>query len=218
MPVDINYVEPSLRDLEKWILREAAGCQLDDEKAQIFEYSYDNCTLFLNALAKKILGIYGVAIGNDPRRAIELGFSNERDFTEERKRILNDPMKSPNEKKASLERLKHEEAFANDLASKYDPAAWKEVIKLEDILERRSMALERAGLVTTNVDDLVPDAVAQKEKQEYGTDGKIPCRRTVAITPRGLRCVGAGKWPTPKKNQRSGTHRYDEDVEVKDLR
>lgn len=215
MPVEVVDVQPDLRDLDKWILREACGCKLDDEKAQVYEYSFQSCVLFLNALAKRILGIYGIAIGNDPRRAIELGFSNERDFTEERKRLLNDPLQSPEMKRAGLERLRHEEGFANKLANEFDPVAWQKVIELEEILERRAMALERAGLVTTNVDDLVPDAVAQKEKQEYGGDGKIPCRRTVAITSKGLRVVGAMKWPTVKKHQRPGTHRFDEDVEVK---
>lgn len=217
MPVEVNDVQPDLRDIDKWILREAAGCRLDDEKAQIYEYSFQSCVLFLNALAKKILGIYGIAIGNDPRRAIELGFSNERDFNDERKRLLNDPMASPEFKRAGLERLAHEERFANKLAAEHDPVAWQKVIELEEVLERRAMALERAGLVNTNVDNLVPDAVAQKEKQEYGGDGKIPCRRTVEVTSKGLRCVGAQRWPTVKQRQRPGTHRFDEDVEVKGL-
>lgn len=216
MPVDTVDIQPDLRDLDRWILREAAGCRLDDEKAQIFDYSYQSCVLFLNALAKKILGIYGLSIGNDPRRAAEMGFSDAaRDFTEERRRLLSDPSLSPDYKRSGLERLKHEEAFANKLANEYDPRAWQKVIELEDILERRAMALERAGLVTTNVDNLVPDAVAQKEKQEYGGDGKIPCRRTVEITQKGLRCVGSMTWPTVKKVQRPGTSRFDQDVEVK---
>jgi len=215
MPVEVNDVQPDLREIDKWILREACGCKLDDEKAQVYEYSFQSCVLFLNALAKRILGIYGISIGNDPRRAIELGFSNERDFTEERKRLINDPLQTPDAKRAGLERLRHEEGFSNKLAREYDPVAWQKVIDLEEVLERRAMALERAGLVNTNVDNLVPDAVAQKEKQEYGGDGKIPCRRTVEVTSKGLRCVGAMKWPTVKKNQRPGTHRFDEDVEVK---
>lgn len=216
MPADLIDIQPDLRDIDKWILREACGCKLDDEKAQIYEYSFQSCVLFLNALAKKILGIYGVSIGNDPRRAVELGFSDSaRDFTEERKRVVNDPNFSLDRKKNELERLRHEEAFANKLANEWDPVAWQKVIELEEILERRAMALERAGLVTTNVDNLVPDAVAQKEKQEYGGDGKIPCRRTVEITGKGLRCVGAMNWPVVKKVQRPGTHRFDQDVEVK---
>ena len=218
MPVDVAEVQPDLRELDRWILLESAGCAIDDEKAHVYEYSYQSCVLFLNALAKKILGIYGVAIGNDPRRAVELGFyDGERDFAGERKQIVNDPSKSTDAKRAGLERLRHEEGFANKLANEYDPVAWKKVIELEEVLERRAMALERAGLVNTNVDNLVPDAVAQKEKQEYGGDGKIPCRRTVEITPRGLRCVGAQKWPTVKKSQRPGTSRFDEDIEVKGI-
>lgn len=215
MPVDINDVQPDLRLLDRWILMESAGCRLDDEKAKVYTYSFQSCVLFLNALAKKILGIYGVSIGNDPRRAMELGFSNERDFTEDRKRIINDPSLDPETKRGHLDRIKHEEAFANRLANEYDPVAWAKVIELEEVLERRAMALERAGLVITNVDDLVPDAVAQKEKQDFGGDGKIPCRRTVQITPKGLHCVGSQKWPTVKKSQRPGTHRFDEDVEIR---
>jgi hypothetical protein len=214
MPVELNDVQPDVQEMRKWILREAAGCRLDDEKAQIYEYSYQSCVLFLNALAKKILGIYGISIGNDPRRAIELGFSNERDFTEERRRIVNDSSLSPADKRSRLEILRGEEQFANKLASEYDPQAWNKVIELENILERLAMSLERAGLVVTNVDHLVPEAAAQREKQEYGGDGKIPCRRTVEITAKGLQCVGSHKWPVPKKKQRPGTHRFDEDVEV----
>lgn len=213
---DLNLVQPDLRDLDKWILREAAGCRLDDEKAQVFDYSFQNCVLFLNALAKKILGIYGVAIGNDPRRAQELGFSNERDFNAERKATINSPM-STEMKKSTLERLMHEERFANKLIAEHDARAWEKVIELEDILERRAMALERAALVTTNVDDLVPDEVAQKEAKEFNSDGKIPCRRTVEITTKGLRCVGSQNWPTVKKNQRPNTHRFDQDVEVQTM-
>jgi hypothetical protein len=217
MGVEIKKVEPDLRLVDRWILLESAGCQLDNEKAQIYEYSFQSCVLFLNALAKKILGIYGIAIGNDPRRAAELGLATTRDFTEDRKKIVNDPTKSPEEKRNALENLRHEEQFANKLASEYDAEAWQAVIELEQVLERRAMSLERAGLVETNVDDLVPEAVALKEKQEYGTDGKIPCRRTVAITSKGLKCISQQKWPVPKKKQRPGVSRFDEDVEVPGL-
>ena len=215
MAVSINDVQPPIQDMRRWILKEAAGCAIDDEKAKVYEYSFQSCVLFLNALAKKILGIYGQGIGNDPRRAVELGFSNEqRDFTEERKKIVNDPMLSPADKRGKLEILRGEEQFANRLANEYDPTAWQKVIELEEILERLAMSLERAGLVITNVDNLVPEAAAQREKQEYGGDGKIPCRRTVEITTKGLQCVGSQRWPMPKKKQRPGTHRFDEDVEV----
>jgi hypothetical protein len=214
MPVDINDVQPDIQDLRKWILKEAAGCAIDDEKAKVYQYSFQSCVLFLNALAKKILGIYGQGIGNDPRRAIELGISNERDFTAERLQIARDPSLSPADKRGRLEILRGEEQFANRLKAEHDPHAWNKVIELEDILERLAMSLERGGFVITNVDNLVPEAAAQREKQEYGGDGKIPCRRTVEITQKGLQCVGSQRWPVPKKKQRPGTHRFDEDVEV----
>jgi hypothetical protein len=222
MPVEIADVQPDLRDLDKYILREAAGCRLDDEKAQVFDYSWSSCILMLNALAKKILGIYGVSIGNNPLRPAQLGFSNERDFIGERKQIVaraegdiavHGKEGAKERMVAALQNLDHEEGFANKLAAEYDPVAWRKVLELQGILYRRALALERAGLVNTNIDGVAPEAAVMKDKEEGG-EGKLPYDGSVEITLKGLQCVSSQKWPRVKRKQRSGTHRFDEDVEV----
>ena len=223
MAVETVDIQPDLREIDKYILRESAGCALDDEKAQVYEYSYSNCILMLNALAKKILGIYGVAIGNNPLRPAQLGFSNERDFTAERKQIvakaevdvaIHGKAGAEERLSAALQNLQSDENFANKLAAEYDPVAWRKVLELQEVLYRRAMALERAGLVTTNVDGVAPEAAVMKDVEDGG-DGKLPYDGSVEITQKGLRCVASQKWPTVKKNQRSGVHRFDQDVEVK---
>lgn len=225
MPVEIQDIQPDLRDVDKWILREAAGCKLDDDKAQVYEYSWSNCILMLNALAKKILGIYGVAIGNNPLRPAQLGFSNDRDFTGERKQIVANAERdiavfgkegAEARMKAALENLEHEERFGNKLASEYDPIAWRKVLELQEVLYRRALALERAGLVSTNVDGVAHESAILKDKEEGG-DGRYPYDGSVEITMKGLKCVASQKWPVVKKKQRTGTHRFDEDVEVPGL-
>ncbi len=222
MPVTVADIQPDLRELDKWILREAAGCKLDDEKATVYVYSWNACILMVNALAKKILGIYGMDIGNNPMRPSQLGFSNERDFTEERRRIaekaqVDERILGPEVAKghadAALQNLEHEERFANQLAARQDPQAWAKVLELQEVIYRRAMALERAGLVSTNIDGVAPEAAIQRDKEEGG-DGRLPYDGSVEITQKGLRCVAAQKWPTVKKKQRTGTHRFDEDVEV----
>lgn len=214
MPVEIKMPHISISEMDKAILKEAAGCSYDDEKAKIYEYSYQSCVLFLGALAKKFLGIYGVAIGNDPRRAQQLGFSNERDFSTDREKIMRDQGLDDFARKAALERLMMEERFATKLANEFDGQAWDAVITLFNKLYQRAMALERAGLVRMNVDSLVPEAAAQRETSEYGGDGKIPTDGTVEITSKGLRCLSTQKWPKVKEKQRPGTDPFDHDVEV----
>jgi len=216
MPVTFKKPHLSIEEMDKAILKEAAGCSIDDVAAKTYTYTYEGCTLFLGALAKKLLGIYGMAIGNDPRRAAQLGFSNERDFAGERERLLKDTTIAPDRKSADLERFAAEERFANKLQNEFDPEAWHAVIELFNELYRRAQALERAQLVRMNVDHLVPEAVAQREAEQYGGDGKIPCDGTVEITERGLRCVSGQKWPSrkPGHKQRPGAQLIDYDVEV----
>jgi hypothetical protein len=213
MTVEIKKPHMSIEEMDKAILREAAGCSHDDDKAKVYEYSYQSCVLFLSALAKKLLGIFGIAIGNDPRRALQLGFSNSRDFHGERERLMRDEIPH-DRRKAELDRLRIEEQFATKLSNEFDGPAWEAVIELFDQLYRRSMALERAGLVRMNVDNLVPEAAAQREVEQYGGDGKIPCDGTVEITSKGLRAIASQKWPKIKQKQRPGTQACDQDVEV----
>lgn len=217
MAVETSNIQPSLSDLRRWILKEVAGCKIDDEKCQIYTYSsYQGCILVLEALAKKILGISGQAIGNNPTRAEGLGCAGERDFTEERKIALKKVTSGDFDQsryEGELQRLKAEEDFVNRLMKDYDPAAWAKVLELKEILCRLAMSLHRAGLVEFNVDGVVATEYEQRDKELGGT-GSSPLEGSVGPTLKGLQAVGAQRWPVPRKRQRSGTHRFDEEVEL----
>lgn len=217
MAVEVKDVEISLRDMEKYILREAAGCRMDDEKAQVFTYSYQSCVLVLQALAKKILGIDGLGIGNNPTRAQALGYSDApRDFTEERKQALVSLQRgeiSEGVYQSKLELIQREEAFANRVAAEQDPQAWAKVLELTEILSRRAMALARIGLLDYNVDSLVATEFELQDR-EAGGSGKSPMEGSVTITDKGRGVVGSQRWPVPRKKQRMGVSRIDEDLEL----
>lgn len=211
MGVVVKPYQPDIKEMDRAIMKEAAGCAYDDEKARVYTYSYSHCVLMLLALAKKMLGIFGEQIGNNPTRD---GANAKRDFNEERERIVKNPAFSDNEKAGRLDALKNEENFANDLAAKFNPEAWHAVLELKDILMRRGFALERAGLVKMNVDGLVAEEFAKAQRDATGKEPEVPCDGAVEITPKGLRCVASQTWPTFKERQRTGAHRFDYDVEV----
>lgn len=217
MPVETKKVEISLRDMEKYILREAAGCRMDDEKAQVFTYSYQSCVLILMALAKRILGIEGQGIGNNPTRAANLGYSDApRDFLEERKQALVSLQRGEITEemyKSKKELLDREEAFANRLKAEQDPQAWAQVLELTEVLSRRAMALARIGLVDYNIDSLVATEFELQDR-EAGGSGKAPMEGAVTITDKGRAIVGSQRWPVRAKKQRTGVSRFDEDLEL----
>ena len=211
MGVVVKPYQPDIKEMDRAILKEAAGCAYDDEKARVYEYSYSHCVLMLLALAKKMLGIFGEQIGNNPTRG---GATDQRDFNEERERITKNPSYTDAEKAGRLDGLKHEEAFANDLMQKFNPEAWRAVLELEVVLMRRGFALERAGLLRMNIHGLVAEEFAKGMRDATGKEPEVPCDGAVEITPKGLRCVSSQTWPTFKERQRAGTHRFDYDVEV----
>lgn len=211
MGVVVRPYQPDIKEIDRAILKEAAGCSYDDANAKVYEYSYSHCVLMLLALAKKFLGIFGEQIGNNPTRE---GANVQRDFNEERERIVKNAGMTDFEKAGRLDALKKEEDFANDLAAKYNPDAWRQVLELKDILMRRGFALERAGLVKMNVDGLVAEEFAKSMRDATGKEPEVPCDGAVEITPKGLRCVASQTWPKFKDRQRTGAHRFDYDVEV----
>jgi len=214
MTVELKKVNLSLSELDRAILLEAYGCSFDNEKAQVFKYSYSECILVLQALAKKMLGIDGVAIGNNPQRAEKLGLSNGvRDFAEERRRAKKDMSKNKAELKSFLERLQKEEDFVKKISAEFDGAAWNAVNELTEILSRRAMALHRAGLVIYNVGNIAADEAEQRDKLQGGT-GDAPMEGSVALTEKGARCVSTQRFPKIKRRQRGDAHQFDYDVEI----
>ena len=213
MTVELKKVDISIRDMDRAILVEAMGCDSENLKAQAFTYSYGEVVLILEALAKKMLGIYGVAVGNSPERAAKLGVSNEkRDFAEERKKARKTAANKA-QLKVILERLSVEEKFVNKLEADFDPVAWAKIGELKEILCRRAMALHRAGLVEYNVDNVVADEAEQREKLQGGT-GRVPMEGSVSLTEKGARCVSTQRWPVLRRRQRSDAHQFDYDVEI----
>jgi len=211
--VELKKVSLSLSDLDRAILLESYGCSFDDVKAKIFKYSYSECVLVLQALAKKLLGIDGLAIGNNPQRAEKLGLSSgERDFTEERRRAKKD-MKGRVELKSFLNRLDIEEKFVKKLASEFDGDAWNAVNETTEILSRRAMALHRAGVVVYNVGNMAADEAEQRDKLQGGT-GEAPMEGSVALTEKGARCVSTQRFPVIKRRQKADSHPFDYDVEL----
>lgn len=213
MTVEIKEPQIDLREIDKWLLKEAAGCAIDDSNAHQYTYEYADCVLILDALSKKILGIYGVNIGNDPTRAIKLGMSNKPMDYEKSRAEINSSSLDDEKKQIQLELIKNQEVFAKKLEAETDPHAWACVKKLTKILESRALALERAGLLTCNVEGVAPEEAVRRDIEENG-DGKFPMSGAVAITAKGIKCVSTQTWPTVKLKQRRGVDRVDEDVEV----
>lgn len=206
----VSDIQPDIEDIDKWILKESAGCAIDDDKAQVFEYTHGGCVLYANALAKKIVGLWNVPIGNDPRRNASLGAAP---FDFDKMQADAEAVKDPVVREGRIAEVKRQHEYCEQVDSQYDAEAWQKVIQLEDIIKRRAMALERAGLVNTNVDHLVPDAAIQKER-EQGGDGKVPAEGTIEITIKGTRCVAAQRWPRLKQRQLRSAERFDYEVEI----
>jgi hypothetical protein len=213
MPIELKKINLSLSEMDRAILLESYGCSFDDIKAKAFKYSYSECVLVLQALAKKMLGIDGVAIGNNPQRAEKLGLSSgTRDFAEERRRAKKD-MKDKATLDSFMQRLKKEEDFVKQLADAFDGPAWNAVNELTEILSRRAMALHRAGFVVYNVSNMAADEAEQRDKLQGGT-GEAPMEGSVALTEKGARCVSTQRFPVIKRRQRADAHQFDYDVEL----
>lgn len=211
MPVEVKKPEHDLRTLEMAILRESAGCSYENAKVQTFNYGMlDGVVLHLNALAKKLLGIYGVAIGNDPRRAQRMSGVSYRDWDAERAQI--DRSDNP-WREQQLKELQFDKERADRLAAEFDGAAWEAVSELEEVLKRRAMALARTvpPLLEFAQDDL-PNEVVFQEKQ-LGGKLNMPNESMVQITRDGLRFLATGKALKPKPNQHSPS-RMDDDLEI----
>lgn len=211
MSVQINKAQHDLRTLEMAILRESAGCSYENEKVQTFNYGMlDGVVLHLNALAKKLLGIYGVAIGNDPRRALRMSGVSYRDWDAEKAQI--DRPDNP-WREQQLKELQFDRERADRVASEFDAEAWEAVTELEEVLKRRAMALSRTvpPLLEFAQDDL-PNEVVYAEKQ-LGGKLNMPSESMVQITREGLRFLATGKALLPKPNQHSPS-RMDEDLEI----
>jgi len=212
MAVELKRVSLSLSEMDRAILLESFGCSFDDIKAKVFKYSYSECILVLQALAKKMLGLEGVAIGNNPQRAEKLGLSNgTRDFKEERRRARKDMNKI--QFASFTQRLDKEEAFVKKLDAEFEGPAWDAVNELTEILSRRAMALHRASLVVYNVGNMSADEAEQRDKLQGGT-GEAPMEGSVALTEKGARCVSTQRFPKLKKRQRGDAHQFDYDVEI----
>jgi len=211
MPVQLNKVQPDVRMIEMAILKEAAGCSYEDTQVRSYNYSMlSGVVLHLNALAKRMLGIYGQAIGNDPRREHQMQGVSYRDWSAERAAVDRDDNPHRAQQVADLER---DIERSNRLAAEFDREAWDAVLELEEVLKRRAMALTRTNppLLAFSQDDL-PNEVALTEKQ-LGGKMNMPSENTVEITREGVRFLGSGKRLIPAKNQLSQS-RFDEDLEI----
>jgi len=212
MAVEFKKPVLSLSELDRAVMIEAYGCSFDDKLAKTFKFSYGECVLILAALARKMLNLSGIDLGNNPQRAERLGLSTgTRDFKEERRRAKKDMNKA--QFASFTQRLDKEETFVKDLDTRFDGPAWAAVNELTEILSRRAMALHRAGLVTFNIGNLGADEAEQRDKLQGGT-GEAPMEGSVALTEKGARCVSTQRFPKLKKRQRGDAHQFDYDVEL----
>jgi hypothetical protein len=214
MGVEVKDFQMSLAEIDRAILLEAAGCSYDDKMAHTYDnLSYQECVLMLPALARKILGLTDVRIGNNPERAQRLGYSMDPQDYEAKHAAVDAMPISAAEKKNRHEILEEEKKSVDKVMQDYDPEAWGHLNRLTRILTRRAMALERAGFVEANIDTIVADAAEQRDR-ELGGDGAVPMEGSVVIKQKGLHAIGSQRWPMVKKVQKAGTHRFDYDVEM----
>lgn len=207
---------PDLRTIEKAILLESAGCAFEHERVTLLPYAAtQGVILHPNALAKKLLGIWGIGIGNDPRREASMPNIQYRDWKAEQADIERDP--DPVAREQRLKEFRFDKERSDRIAAEFDGAKWDAVIDLEDVIRRRAMALSRMKppLVEYACDEWLPPEVQMTEKT-LGGDGSIPNENQIQITRDGYRFLGTGKQLRPKAQQRDGTHRFDEELEIAD--
>lgn len=212
MTTDVKNIEPDLRMIEMALLRESAGCSYEDQLVRTFNYGMlSGVILHCGALAKRLIGLWGIAIGNDPRRDMMPGVS-QRDWSDERAKIDRDD--NPH-REIQLRELQQDIERAQNVASLYDAEAWNKVIELEEIIKRRAMALARMDppLLEYAVDDWLPDEVMATEKNLGNPNPSIPNENSVQITRDGLRFLASGKRLIPKKNKRYPS-RFDDDLAI----
>jgi hypothetical protein len=202
----LNPVKLSNRELDMAILKESGGCAREDAINRIYDISTD-VILHANALAKRLLGIFGVDIGFDPRKAANFKLKAP-DWEAKRREIRHDdPFR-----KDKLGHIDREEREYEETQSKFDRGAWDQVIDLEDRIMRRALALQTAGLVICNVDYLAPDAVQEKEIMLGNESGKVPLVGTIQLTELGKQFLASG-WKLRKKRNFRGDPE-DEQVEI----
>lgn len=235
---DEAAVHVDLRDLERSILRQCAGCETEDEKNATFGVAVEVC-LHTRALAHKILGYYGKQIGFDPRLKARYGLEGPPDFDRLRHeartaiyyRDLVDGrgQKTGEEKiegkelaallKQKLHDIDLEEARAKQLDAQFDPVAWANTYKVEDMVRRRALALERLGLVIVDVAGMVDKMTLKDNPEAIDT----PWEGTVAITEKGLWVVSTNKRLVPARSVLNklkkavgfkSVHPLDEDLEI----
>lgn len=196
----------SNREIEKAILREAAGCAAEDDKNQVFGLDAPDVLLILQALAKRLLGLFGEDLGTSPMNQMR---GKKRDFDQERAKLDRaDPAYE-----TMLAELRDAEEEAKAIDARYNPDAWRAVLELEGRLRCRAKALERVGLVQTDVDDLAPPQAAEKYASE-GFSPKIPLVGTVRITEKGMAFLARGATLRRARKQPRGADVLTEDVEV----
>lgn len=204
MPVEIKEPSIDLRSIERAILLEAAGTLGEDYKAAMYGQNIEVC-LHINALTKKLLGIYGVAIGNDPARDAQLGLGSAPDFNGERDKInarfdrgeIGKEMRN-----AQLRDVDKDEQRHIRLQSEFDAQAWQIVKKWDNILRKRAMALtkvwqdgQEVELIELNIEGFVPDEV----KAAAPESAEVPWEDTVRITPAGLNFLASNKRLRPRR-------------------
>jgi hypothetical protein len=204
MAVELKKLVMSNRELEMAIMRESGGCCTEDNKNRIYDINTDVILISI-ALAKKLLGIYGLEIGLDPRKR---KLTRPRDFRAEKSAIsTDDPWR-----KQKLKALEEDEEDYLRAASSFDPDAWDQAIRLEDRIARRALALSKIGLVVCNIDHLTPDAVSENEIRLGNESGRVPLEGTIMLSEAGKQFLGrAGK--LRKKRGWSGDP-LDEEVEI----
>jgi len=202
----VEFVKEHLsnRELERAILKEAGGCNYEDEKNKIYDISTD-VILHANALAKKLHKLWGIYIGNDPRKR---KLTRPVDFAAARAAI---PVDHP-DRRAHLAQLEQEEEEYLRAQAAVDIDAWDTIIDTEDRIMRRALQLQAIGLVVCNVDYLVPDAVAEREAS-LGESGRVPLEGTIQLTDAGKAFLASGKTLRKKKGTRSSDPR-DEEIEI----
>lgn len=212
---DFDHRQPDLRLIERAILFESAGCDFEQASNQAHALQTE-VVLHLGALSKKLLGIFGKAIGNDPRRAASVAGAKERDWDAERKAIMD--RKDNLHRDTQISELEADISRAKSIDAAYDKGAWDAQIELEDIVQRRAMALARMEppLLDYAIDDYLPDEVVAGERNRGNAAGSIPNDKLVQITRAGIRFLGTGKKLGPKPAKRPGQDRFDEDLLIVD--
>jgi len=211
-----SLVEPhmSLREIERAILRESAGCVDEDDKNRTYGVQAEqngmlaaapDVVLHRQALAKKLLKAWLINLGFDPTVRNKYDVSNRHDWDKERAKVSeDDPHRAQKLAGIAREQAAEEQAFAQT-----DHEAWAVIKKWEDIIGRRAYALEKLDLVDCDIGGMAPSDVSIPfpDTLETGWEG------TIQITTAGRKFLASGKTLRERRGQ-SNVDPLDRELEI----